>query len=40
MNDEGTMRDAQCRKPKWYLTFSASAAGNDWFHANPVARAA
>ena len=28
------------QKPKWYLTFSASAAGNDWFHANPVARAA
>ena len=28
------------QKPKWYLTFSASAAGNDWIHANPVARAA
>src|SRR5512133_2019786 len=26
------------QKPKWYLTFSASAAGNDWIHANPVAR--
>jgi hypothetical protein len=21
------MRDAECRKPKWYLAFSASAAG-------------
>ena len=28
------------QKPKWYLTFSACAAGNDWIHANPVARAA
>ena len=28
------------QKPKWYLTFSASAAGNDWIQANPVARAA
>ena len=28
------------QKPKWYLTFSASAAGNDWIHANPVVRAA
>ena len=28
------------QKPKWYLTFSASAAGNDWIHANPVACAA
>ena len=27
------------QKPKWYLTFSASAAGNDWIHANPVAYA-
>ena len=28
------------QKPKWYLTFSASAAGNDWIHANPVVHAA
>jgi hypothetical protein len=28
------------QKPKWYLTFSASAAGNDWIHANPVTHAA
>ena len=20
MNDEGTMRDAKCRKPQWYLS--------------------
>ena len=28
------------QKPKWYLASSASAAGNDWIHANPVAHAA
>ena len=27
MNHEGTMRDAECSQPKWYLAFSASAAG-------------
>ena len=27
MNDKGTMRDAECSQPKWYLAFSASAAG-------------
>src|SRR5271166_881626 len=27
MNDEGTMRNAECRKPEWYSAFSASAAG-------------
>ena len=28
------------QKAEWYLTFSASVAGNDWIHANPVAHAA
>jgi hypothetical protein len=28
------------QKAEWYLTFSASAAGNDWIHANPVAHVA